>query len=222
MAAQTMDHLLAHHGDFAAFRDAMIASSAGRFGPIWWGVFEQHVAPSPEPVVVDLGTGPGLLLEMLRERLPEAQLVGVEVQPEMLQSAHEVAARCGATIVEADLAAPLPLPDACADIVTAVMVFHELVFPPALLAEIRRILKPGGAVVLYDWVKRPLSDYLRDRELTEDVLQHFREHCLFSSEDLAFMMQREGLEIAEVIGRRGGHFAIVVARKPADQSADAG
>lgn len=209
-----MDHLLAHHGDFAAFRDAMIETSAGRFGPIWWGVFDQHIAAEPHASIIDLGTGPGLLLEMLRERLPEAGLTGVEVQPVMLQTAYQTAARCGATIVEADLAGPLPLPDESADIVTAVMVFHELVFPPALLSEAVRILRPGGTLVLYDWVKRPLGDYLRDQELTPSLLQHFREHCLFTADDLTFLLTREGLEIIEVVGRRGGNYAIAVARKP--------
>jgi len=214
MAAPTMDHLLAHHGDFAAFRDAMIETSAGRFGPIWWGVLEQHIQAAPDAAVVDLGTGPGLLLEMLRERLPQAQLTGVEIQPEMLQTAREVAGRCGARVVEADLAGPIPLPDGCADVVTAVMVFHELVYPPALMAEAARLLKPGGSLVIYDWVKRPLRDYLRDRPLTPELLQHFREHCLFSSDDLAFLATREGLEIREVVGRRGGNFAILVASRP--------
>lgn len=214
MAMETMQHLMSHHGDFSSFRDAMIETSAGRFGPIWWGVFDQHVDAAPDASVVDLGTGPGLLLEMLRDRLPEASLLGVELQPEMLQTAYQVAARCGAEIIEADLGSPLPLSDSSADLVTAVMVCHEMVFPPTLFAEASRLLKPGGTFIVYDWVKRPLSDYLRDRELTPGLLQHFREHCLFSGDDLQFLIRREGLEIVESVGRRGGNFVIVVARKP--------
>lgn len=214
MSMETMDHLMSHHGDFSSFRDAMVDTTAGRFGPIWWGVFEQHVDAATDASVVDLGTGPGLLLEMLRERLPEASLLGIEVQPEMLQTAHQVATRCGAEIIEADLSEPLPLSDGYADIVTAVMVCHELLFPPALLAEASRLLKPGGTFIVYDWVKRPLSDYLGDRALTPGLLQHFREHCLLSSDDLQFLVRREGLEIVETIGRRGGNFVIIVARKP--------
>ena len=38
--------------------------------------------------------------------------------------------------------------------------------------------------------------------------------CLLSSDDLQFLVRREGLEIVETIGRRGGNFVIIVARKP--------
>jgi ubiquinone/menaquinone biosynthesis C-methylase UbiE len=215
--APSLDHLLAHHRDFTAFKDAMIESSAGRFGPLWWGLWGQHVQPPAGATLVDLGTGPGLLLPRLRAHHPDARIIGVEVQPEMLDHARGVAAGCGAELVEADLARPIPLADGVADVVTAVMVFHELPHPPPLLHEIARLLKPGGVMVLYDWVKRPLREYLDapDALLDEDKLQHFREHCLFAPDDLAFLAERAGLDVVEVVLRRGGHFAIVVARKPA-------
>ena len=69
--------------------------------------------------------------------------------------------------------------------------------------------------VLYDWVKRPLQSYLGDKALDAGLLQHFREHCLFSSDDLTFLVERAGMSICEVVGRRGGNYAIIVARKPA-------
>jgi SAM-dependent methyltransferase len=211
--SDSLNHLQAHHGDFANFRDVMITTSVGRFGPIWWGVWDQHVQAEGAVTVVDLGCGPGMLLPQLRQRLPDARLIGVEVQPVMLETASEVAAGCGAEIIVADLAAPVPLPDGCADVVAAVMSFHELEFPPPLIEEAFRLLKPGGMFVLYDWVKRPLSAYLGDKALDEGLLQHFREHCLFSADDLTFLVERAGMGVREVVGRRGGNYAIIVAEK---------
>ncbi len=210
----SIQDLAGHHGDFAAFRDLMVETSAGRFGPLWWGVWDSYVEHAE--TVVDLGTGPGLLLPLLRRRLPGSRLVGVDMQPEMLATAQRHAEEAGAELIEADLAGPVPLPDACADVVTVVMVFHELAFPPPLLDECLRLLRPGGRLLLYDWVKRPLRDYLGEEVLDESHLQHFREHCLFSGEDLEFLLERAGFSLLERVDRRGGRFAIVVAEKPGD------
>lgn len=209
-----LEHLLAHHGDFAAFRDAMIQSSAGRFGPMWWGFWEQYAAPLQPTTVVDLGTGPGLLLPMLRARCPNARLIGVEVQPEMLGPAAENAAAAQAELLRADLNRALPLPDEVADVVIAVMVLHELPFPPTLLAEARRLLRPGGRMLIYDWVKQPLREYLGDRALTPALLDHFREHCLFSPDDLVSLCGAAGLHPLEVVGRRGGAYAMLAVERP--------
>lgn len=85
----SLEHLHGHHGDFAAFRDAMVDSTQGRFGPLYWGVWAQFVAPTTPGTIVDLGTGPGLLLPLMRERHPDARLLGVEVQPVMLETARD-------------------------------------------------------------------------------------------------------------------------------------
>jgi SAM-dependent methyltransferase len=152
---------------------------------------------------------------MIRQRLPEAEIVGVEVQPAMLQTARAQAADCGATILEANLGLPLERPSESVDLITAVMVLHELLHPPAATQEIARVLRPGGLVLVYDWVRRPLADYAEGAALSPDMVQHFREHCLFTAEDWAFMLERAGLEVREIIGRSNNRFAIIVAEKPA-------
>lgn len=215
-ADSSLEHLLRHHGNFEEFRELMSETSAGRFGPIWWGVWEQYLAGRPVESVMDLGTGPGLLLPMIRRRLPEAEIVGVEVQPAMLRSARQQAAECGASILEANLALPIERPSASVDLITAVMVLHELLYPPTAVGEIARMLRPGGTVILYDWVKRPLADYADSEPLSLELVEHFREHCLFTGEDWGFMLERVGLSVKEIIGRRGNRYAMVIAEKPVE------
>jgi SAM-dependent methyltransferase len=214
MPHPSLDHLRAHHGDFAEFRDAMVNSSAGRFGPIWWGVWKQLVVPPKGATILDLGSGPGGLIPGLRSADPDARIIAVEVQPVMLETLRQTAEHHGAEMVVADLHEPLPLADEVADVVVSVMVLHEMMHPPALIDEMWRLTKPGGTLVLYDWVRWSLEDYLEGKEITPGVLEHFREHCLFTPDDLAYLCTRRGFEIVEVVGRRGNHYAIVVATKP--------
>lgn len=215
MATPSLVHLHAHHGDFEAFRDRMVETSAARFGPIFWGVWDQLVAPAPDATVVDLGTGPGLLLPMLRQRVPGGRIIGVEIQPAMLPMAEANARLAGAELLVADAALPLPLPDGVADVVSCVHLLHEMEDPPRLLAEIRRLLRPQGRLLLYDWLKQPLRHYLEGEPASPAQLQRFREHCLFSLDDLLFLAEEAGLRPVEALLRRGGHYALMVLQSPA-------
>ncbi|MBM4341996.1 MAG: class I SAM-dependent methyltransferase [Deltaproteobacteria bacterium] len=217
MTPSTLHHLAAHHGDFDQFAALMQQTASGRFNEVFWGVWRQYVAPAlPETGrVVDLGCGPGGLFAPLRARHPDVALIGVEVQPAMLREARAVAVHVRAEILEADLNLPLPLADACADAVTLAHVLHELPWPVPLLREALRILRPGGACLVFDWVRQPLQSYVEGAELDENLLQHFREHCLYTPDDLAFLCQRAGFEVREIIGRRGGRFAMIALARPA-------
>lgn len=221
MTTGTLDHLAAHHGDFDQFAALMQQTAAGRFNEVFWGVWRQYVAPAiaDRGRVVDLGCGPGGLFVPLRQRHPDIAITGVEVQPAMLREARALAAQVGAEVVAGDLNLPLALPDGCADAVVLAHVLHELPWPVPLLREALRILKPGGACLVFDWVRQPLQSYLDGAALDENLLQHFREHCLYTPDDLAFLCSHAGFEVREVIGRRGGRYAMVALGKPTANSA---
>ncbi len=59
-------------------------------------------------LVVDLGCGPGNSTELLVERFPRAEVVGIDSSPDMLRKAHERLPRC--TFIEADMATWMPDP----------------------------------------------------------------------------------------------------------------
>ena len=209
----SLDHLQQHHGDFEHFRELMSSSAVNRFNAVWWGIWSTYIEPKESAHIIDLGTGPGNLLCMLRSRFPQASLSAVEVQPAMLREARAAAAEAGAALLEHDLSDPLPFGNESADVITAVMVLHELLFPPALITEMHRVLAPGGKALIYDWVKQPLSSYLGDAELDNDQLQHFREHCLLSAADLEFLFKQAGFTVLERIDRRSGRFSMLVVEK---------
>ncbi|MCZ2826917.1 MULTISPECIES: class I SAM-dependent methyltransferase [unclassified Modestobacter] len=95
--------------------------------------------------VLDVGCGSGPLAAALRAR--GAVVTGFDSSAVMVELARD---RLGedADVQVADLSAPLPFADGGFDDVTASLVLHYLRDWSAPLAELRRVLRPGGRLVL--------------------------------------------------------------------------
>jgi trans-aconitate 2-methyltransferase len=94
--------------------------------------------------VVDLGCGPGNSTELLVERFPHANVVGVDSSPDMLRQARERLPRC--SFVEGDLSTWMPEPGA--DLLFGNAVFHWVPEHPNVLARLLQSLSPGGVLAV--------------------------------------------------------------------------
>jgi ubiquinone/menaquinone biosynthesis C-methylase UbiE len=108
--------------------------------------------PRPDDCVVDLGAGTGLLALALAPRVRE--LVAVDISDRMLERLDDAAVSDGVHNVEplvADLR-HVPLEDESATLVVSNYAFHHLddAGKELALSEARRILRPGGRLVLCD------------------------------------------------------------------------
>jgi ubiquinone/menaquinone biosynthesis C-methylase UbiE len=106
----------------------------------------------PHPaLVVDVGSGTGLSTAIWGERAE--RVIGIEPNADMRTQAvrklkdHPYAAHIQ---YQEGVASQTGLPDACADIVTAAQSFHWME-PDSTLAEIARLLRPGGLFAAYDY-----------------------------------------------------------------------
>ena len=122
--------------------------------------------PRADDQVVDLGAGTGLLALALAPRVQE--LIAVDISERMLERLDDKAAADAVNNVEplvADLRR-LPLEDECATLVVSNYAFHHLddQGKELALAEARRILRPGGRLVICDMMFS-LSLEARDRRL---------------------------------------------------------
>ncbi len=109
----------------------------------------QPLLPWPRSHLVDVGCGNGAQTLQFLDRFD--RLTGVELNPEFLASFRTAAADLGAgervTGVEG-VGESIPLPDACADCVTCFTVLEHVEDELATLNEMRRLLRPGGRLLL--------------------------------------------------------------------------
>ncbi|MFC1413833.1 class I SAM-dependent methyltransferase [Streptacidiphilus sp. N1-12] len=94
--------------------------------------------------ILDAGCGSGPLFAALRDR--GATVSGFDASAGMLALARRRLGD-GADLRQADLGAPLPYPDDTFDDVVASLVLHYLEDWGPALAELRRVLKPGGRLI---------------------------------------------------------------------------
>ena len=202
----------------------MIATHGERFDAPFWAFFGARVGPHlpARPAIVDLGCGPGLLLRDLAERLPGATLHGYDVTPAMIDHARQLAFKgARATFALHDVAAK-PLPQASGTVHLASMssVLHVFDEPLPTMAEIRRVLVPGGIFLLTDWVRMPLAAYLafrRDvmKDSGPDALRRayrlFPVHNKYAVEDWRWLLGEAGFEVLDQTELRASH-RIFVAR----------
>lgn len=102
--------------------------------------------------VVDVGSGTGTFALALKQRRPDARVIGVDGDEEILALAQ---AKPGAAGIEwrEGLAQELPVEAESADVVTTSLVLHHLLPDDKrqALAEMKRILRPSGRLHVADW-----------------------------------------------------------------------
>lgn len=104
--------------------------------------------------LLDVGCGTGTLLVAAAEREPGLKLVGLDGDPDVLARAAAKAAAAGAVVeLHQGDAGASRLADGSFDVVLSSLIFHHLTVPSKAraIAEISRMLRPGGRVVVADW-----------------------------------------------------------------------
>ncbi len=111
----------------------------------------------PPRRVLDLGCGTAQLTADLRARFPHALVLGADLSGDMLAAARRRLGAATPPLVQANVYA-LPFKDGSLDLVTSTVSYHWYLEPERALAEIHRVLEPGGrfqlATMTHTWLWR--------------------------------------------------------------------
>lgn len=109
------------------------------------------------PQLLDVACGTGIFAAMIRDELPRITIVGVDLSADMLTKFRDRFAGDDRVSAHAGSAEQIPFANDRFEILTCNNAFHLIADAPAALAEFRRVLKPGGHVVIVDWCRDYLS-----------------------------------------------------------------
>ena len=135
----------------------------------------QQVAPRPHDQVLDLGCGTATLAIALAKIYPLAAVTGLDADTQALVIARDKTRQAGVAVnFERGSSSRMPFSDASFDRVVSSLFFHHLTprEKSATLAEVKRVLKPGGELHIADWGK-PANMLMRAVFLTVQLLDGF-------------------------------------------------
>jgi SAM-dependent methyltransferase len=131
-------------------------------GPLRWvyrGLARDLAPAVPRgATVLDVGTGPGLLLAELARRHADIKVIGVDISADMVAAARAtLAAYESRAAVHIGDAARLPLADRSVDLVVSSLSAHHWADRAAAVPELARVLRPGGQAYIYDFRSGPFD-----------------------------------------------------------------
>jgi ubiquinone/menaquinone biosynthesis C-methylase UbiE len=129
------------HGTDASEQERLVALNR-----LTNGAFLEFLGIQPDTFAIEVGSGLGILAGGVAEAAPNVRVIGVELSSVQLASARRSR---GVRFVQADALA-LPIGDGTFDTAYARYLLEHVANPGGVLAEMRRVLRPGGRVAVME------------------------------------------------------------------------
>jgi ubiquinone/menaquinone biosynthesis C-methylase UbiE len=181
------------------------------FERIWFGGGREWLGERSHGRVLEIGIGTG---RNLPHYPPDATVTGIELSPAMLAIARQRAAGLGRDIeLQEDDAEHLPSADASFDTVVCALSLCTIPNPATAIGEMKRVLVPGGQLLLLDhigstWLPVYAAQWLLERVTIAAAGEHFTRRQLP-------LVQAAGFQVVETERLKAGTVERIHAVKPA-------
>lgn len=160
-----------------------------------------QIALPSEARVLEIGSGTGATTKLIMQHIAPAQLVGIDPSPVFLDMARDTFNENPRVSFAVGEAGATEQPDACFDLVIAHTVYSHLLDAEGALAEARRVLKPGGELVIFDGDFATLSVALFEgdplQSTVDAVLRHMM-HAPYIMRRLPALVTAAGFSVQTV------------------------
>lgn len=156
-------------------------------------------------LILDAGTGTARIPIIICQRRPQCKIIGIDLAPSMLEVGKKNVEQAGLQQqIKLELvdAKQMPYPDTHFDMVISNSIIHHLPNPLPFLQELKRVLKPNGAIFLRDLLRPNNAEIVEDlvSNYAADCNEHqkmlFRDslHAAFTLDEIQELMQQAALE----------------------------
>ncbi|BAY58343.1 hypothetical protein NIES2135_52160 [Leptolyngbya boryana NIES-2135] len=156
---------------------------------------------APTEKVLDVACGTGEFEQLILTEHSEQNMVGVDISEKMLAIAQQKLQAYPNVTLSLASAEHLPFADQSFDVIVSASAFHYFENPAIALAEMKRVLKPNGKIMILDWCK----DYLLCRicDLILKVTDPAHQQC-YTQAELHGFLKALGFDITRATKVRFG------------------
>ena len=177
------------------------------FDPVHRTLLSVAISEVPDArAILDVGCGTGRLLRAAEKAFPSASLEGVDAAEGMVREASALLPAGSRINFRHGVAERLPFPDGRFDLVFSTLTFHHWADQRAGIAEVGRVMAPGGRWLLADFVASGFMKYVR---------RVFRLRRFPERRDLDPMLAAVGLTVGRTVtvARVGSQVPVLVIRR---------
>lgn len=159
--------------------------------------------------VLDVGCGNGVLINGIACKA-KVRAHGVDISPGMIDECKKRAPHIDFRVSEAET---LPFSDNEFDVVTMCCVLHHINEPEKFFSEVRRVLKPGGRLVIGDpWFPTPIKQFV---EYVVFPIHNAGDKQIFTHSEMKNLFEQGGFSVTEVYSKGFVHILTGQANKGA-------
>ncbi|RMG20970.1 MAG: class I SAM-dependent methyltransferase [Methanobacteriota archaeon] len=190
---------------------------------IYWSNVEPFLKELEDPVFLEIGCGPGLLLRDLYERYNPKKLIGIDLSEDMLTKAKEILHKPfkegRVELILQHMQQNPTLPNKI-DAIFSSRVLRSFEDPYTIFQSIHKSLVKGGYLIVLDWDRQSIWNYAswmkRQKDFgdrhPQEIIRYHRNFSRYSLEDWSYIVANTGFAMSRIFRVNEVHIGFIATK----------